>query len=149
MKVRNDFLYLVSSQCYRTDHDHYHRHAHVLRYQRPAAKIQSQSLVTEGNSWLYEFSQRHVSMSVSSTCVAFFSFSLKFSATVLERVPVVARHMRPFHSDEPSQHVPWFVLRNHRNVNFFLYLSPPFSNYLNYNISILVAYCFNSTCTLF
>lgn len=44
-------------------------------YRRPAAKIQFQSLVTEGNSWLYEFSQRHVSMSVSSTCCVLFFLS--------------------------------------------------------------------------
>lgn len=74
MKARNDFLYLVSSQCYPIHHDHYHRHAHST-YRRPAAKIQFQSLVTEGNSWLYEFSQRHVSMSVSSTCCVLFFLS--------------------------------------------------------------------------
>lgn len=41
MKARNDFLYLVSSQCYPIYHDHYHRHAHVLRIGGPLLKSNS------------------------------------------------------------------------------------------------------------
>lgn len=95
----------VSSQRYQLDHDYYHRHARVLRISEPMPLKSGLSLVTEGG--------RRIRVSTATRFDVCFlysplssSFSLKFSATVLESSGRCSSLCVPFILTSRRQRVP-------------------------------------------